>query len=272
MSKTDLATIVEIPELLPALSALWLSRREAGEAHPLNERSTTIAVQASEVWTLGKRESHPRSDVPAFLAGHSRELGGDGVGVELHYKGQHALRRAFRQGLRSRRQTSRLYRPARVNFSAIPVQLRVILGAAALTAVAAFLPWASAFGISVSGIRGDGVITLLLAVGGGGLILANRTGRVTSAVLEGLLGAVVLVVALYHVNDPFAAIGIYLTLLGGLVWVGALAWWWFSPQTQPQAASPATPSNQDLAGPVEPAQPTEQITKSEGGSDRPGAT
>ena len=98
-----------------------------------------------------------------------------------------------------------------MNFSAIPVQLKVILGAAALTAVAAFLPWASAFGISVSGIRGDGVITLILAVGGGGVVLANRTGRVTSAVIEGLLGAVVVIVALYHANDPYGAIGIYLT-------------------------------------------------------------
>jgi hypothetical protein len=45
-------------------------------------------------------------------------------------------------------------------------------------------------------------------------------------VIEGVLAAVALVVAFYHVNDPFAAIGIYLTLIAALVWAGSLAWWW----------------------------------------------
>jgi hypothetical protein len=90
----------------------------------------------------------------------------------------------------------------------LPVQLKVMLGAMAVMAVAAFLPWASALGISISGIRGDGVITLLLAVAGAAVILANRTGPMTSVILEALLAAVALIVAFYHVNDPFAAIGI----------------------------------------------------------------
>jgi hypothetical protein len=101
-----------------------------------------------------------------------------------------------------------------------------MLGAMAVMAVAAFLPWASALGISISGIRGDGVITLLLAVAGAAIILANRTSPRTSVILEALLAAVALVVAFYHVNDPFAAIGIYLTLIAALVWAGSLAWWW----------------------------------------------
>jgi hypothetical protein len=155
-----------------------------------------------------------------------------------------------------------------MKFSEIPVQLRVILGAAALAVVAAFLPWASVFGVSVSGIRGDGVITLILGVGGGGLVLANRTGRVTSLIVEGLLGAFVVIVALYHVNDPFGAIGIYLTLLAGLVWLGALAWWWFAPQPE-RGSSAATPGNEQLAGAVESPPPAEEIGESEGGQNGP---
>ncbi len=158
-----------------------------------------------------------------------------------------------------------------MNFSAIPVQLKVILSAAALTAVAAFLPWASVFGVSVSGIRGDGVITLLLAIGGGGLVLANRTGRVTSLIVEGLLGAFVVIIALYHVNDPFGAIGIYLTLLAGLAWLGALAWWWFAPQPE-RGSSAATPGNEQLVGTVESPPPAEEISESEGGGNGPRST
>jgi hypothetical protein len=97
-----------------------------------------------------------------------------------------------------------------------------MLCAMAVMAVAAFLPWASALGIPISGIRGDGVITLLFGVAGTPVILATGRGPLISVILEALLAAVALVVAFYHVNDPFAAIGIYLTLIAALVW-GSIA-------------------------------------------------
>jgi hypothetical protein len=114
-----------------------------------------------------------------------------------------------------------------VNFAALPVQHKVIIGSAALAIVAAFLPWASVFGITASGIKGDGVITLVLGILGAVVILANRGGRKAFAGSQLILGGLVLVVGIYHANDAFAAIGVYLTLLAGLAWVGALAWWWF---------------------------------------------
>ena len=122
-----------------------------------------------------------------------------------------------------------LYRA--LDFSGMPVQMKVILVAVLATILGAMLPWASAFGISVSGVRGDGLMTLIIAFIGGAFVLATRggvRGAKVNAVAQLVLGGLVVVVALYHVNDEFAAIGVYLTLLAGLTWVGALAWWWFA--------------------------------------------
>lgn len=94
-----------------------------------------------------------------------------------------------------------------------------------VVALAAFLPWVSVFGFSVSGIRGDGLITLILAVLGA-LSLATRTGlldqvkipekagHVASLVFAGL----VTLIAFLDMNGA-AAIGLYLTLFGGIAWV-----------------------------------------------------
>jgi hypothetical protein len=91
----------------------------------------------------------------------------------------------------------------------LPVQLKVMLGAMAVMSVARFCRGHPCLGYPISGIRGDGVITLLLAVAGAAVILANRTGPMTSVILEALLAAVALIVAFYHVNDPLAATGFY---------------------------------------------------------------
>lgn len=117
-----------------------------------------------------------------------------------------------------------------MDFSAMPVQMKVILVAVLATILGAMLPWASAFETSVAGVRGDGLITLIIALIGGGFVLATRggaKGAKANAVAQLVLGGLVVVVALYHVTDEFAAIGVYTTLLAGLTWVGALAWWWF---------------------------------------------
>ncbi|WP_210503441.1 hypothetical protein [Nocardioides xinjiangensis] len=94
-----------------------------------------------------------------------------------------------------------------------------------VVALAAFLPWVSIFGISVSGIRGDGVITLVLAVLGA-VALATRTGLLpqlripakASLVASLVLAALVALIGLLDMNGA-AAIGLYLTLFGGIAWV-----------------------------------------------------
>jgi hypothetical protein len=68
-----------------------------------------------------------------------------------------------------------------------------------VVAVGAFLPWVSLLGINAYGIQGDGAITLILAVAGIVLLGLNDTTN-------------------------FAAIGIYLTLLGGIAWIVGAGW------------------------------------------------
>ena len=109
---------------------------------------------------------------------------------------------------------SRFSTPQRVSGIAIVV-----------VALAAFLPWVSVFGFSVSGIRGDGMITLILALLGAaslatrtGLLdqvkISDKVGLVTSLVLA----ALVTLIGLLDMNGA-AAIGLYLTLFGGVAWV-----------------------------------------------------
>lgn len=99
-----------------------------------------------------------------------------------------------------------------------------------VVALAAFLPWASIFGISISGIRGDGVITLVLALVGGAA-LAVRVGLLDQVKVPSKAGLVVslacaVLVALIGLVDMngAAAIGLYLTLFGGIAWVVGAVW------------------------------------------------
>ena len=57
---------------------------------------------------------------------------------------------------------------------------RISLGAAVVVVFAAFLPWAAVFGVGVSGIEGDGVTTLALAVTGV-ILLLTTSGAIRSA-------------------------------------------------------------------------------------------
>lgn len=94
-----------------------------------------------------------------------------------------------------------------------------------VVALAAFLPWVSVFGFSVSGIRGDGVITLILALLGA-VSLATRAGLLDQVKIPekaGLIAslvfaALVALIGLLDMNGA-AAIGLYLTLFGGIAWV-----------------------------------------------------
>ena len=109
---------------------------------------------------------------------------------------------------------SRFSTPQRVSGIAIIVE-----------ALAAFLPWVSVFGFSVSGVRGDGLITLILAALGA-LSLATRTGLLDQVKIPEKAGVVaslvfaglVTLIAFLDMNGA-AAIGLYLTLFGGIAWV-----------------------------------------------------
>lgn len=96
--------------------------------------------------------------------------------------------------------------------------------------IAAFLPWVSIFGISVIGVEGDGVITLLLAVAGGatlaitsGVVGGDRKpGRAANIVLL-VLASLVAFIGLVDMNGA-AAMGLYLTLFAGFAWVVGAIW------------------------------------------------
>ena len=94
-----------------------------------------------------------------------------------------------------------------------------------VVALAAFLPWVSVLGFSVSGISGDGALTLILAVLGA-VSLATRTGlldqvkipRRAGVIASLVFAALVALIGLLDMNGA-AANGLYLTLLGGIAWV-----------------------------------------------------
>jgi hypothetical protein len=116
-----------------------------------------------------------------------------------------------------------------------------------VVALAAFLPWVSIFGISVSGIRGDGVITLVLAIVGGAA-LAVRVGLLDQVKVPSTVGLVVSLVCAALVSlvgfvdmNGAAAIGLYLTLLGGIAWVVGAAWELKDARTATDTAAPSQP-------------------------------
>jgi hypothetical protein len=106
-----------------------------------------------------------------------------------------------------------------------------VSGVAVLVVIlAAFLPWVSILGISKVGVEGDGVLTLVLAAIGA-VVLATTTGLIGSAKTPGRVSQIVLLVlavlvALVGLLDMngVAAIGLYLTLFGGIGWVVGAVW------------------------------------------------
>lgn len=117
-----------------------------------------------------------------------------------------------------------------MNLGRLTVPQRVSSVAMLVVALAAFLPWVSIFGISAIGIKGDGVLTLVLALAGG-VILAMTTGLVGSPRAPGrvsqiallVLAGIAALIALLDMNGA-AAIGLYLTLMAGIAWVVGAAW------------------------------------------------
>lgn len=84
--------------------------------------------------------------------------------------------------------------------------------------------------MGVSGIEGDGVLTLALAVAGG-LVLSLTTGVFGQQKVAGkksqialvVLAVLVAMIGLLDMNGA-AAIGLYLTLFGGVAWVVGTVW------------------------------------------------
>lgn len=108
---------------------------------------------------------------------------------------------------------------------------KVAIVGALLTAIGAFLPWVSAGGlVSVSGIDGDGILTLMFAIGVGAIV-AFRDWNRGEKIGIGVLGVLtVLIAANVYGNlsetagvaiEAEAGGGLHMTLVGGLVLVGA---------------------------------------------------
>ena len=112
----------------------------------------------------------------------------------------------------------------------LSLQQKIQASAAAVIALAAFLPWVSIFGISANGISGDGKITLILGLAAlfGFATQTGLTGDFTLSpkVVLGisiLCAAIALLVAIADMNE-YAAIGLYLTLIASAVMAAAIIW------------------------------------------------
>ena len=93
----------------------------------------------------------------------------------------------------------------------------------AVVAVAAFLPWVSVLGLSVSGINGDGQITLVCALAGLLAYVLARGRRRLLLTIWSIGAALSVLVGVYDMSSV-SAIGLYLTLLGGIGWAIATVW------------------------------------------------
>lgn len=90
---------------------------------------------------------------------------------------------------------------------------------AATAVVGAFLPWYTLLGVSVIGIEGDGILTLVLGVAAAGSVwyLADLRAR---AIASMAFGGLIALMAVFHLST-ISDTGVYLTLLGGVGLVGA---------------------------------------------------
>lgn len=117
-----------------------------------------------------------------------------------------------------------------MNLGRLGVPHRISAIAILVVIVGAFLPWASAFGVSVLGVEGDGLITLTAAIAAA-VILAFTTGVLGGTRSPGrasqiallVLAVIVTIVGIVDMTG-FAAVGIYLTLFGGIAWTVGAVW------------------------------------------------
>jgi len=124
------------------------------------------------------------------------------------------------------------YRPI-PELKTLPDSAKVALAGGALTAVGSVLPWASTLGQSMSGLDGDGVITLFLGVIVAAVVLFADWNKLAKGGAAALGGISTIIAFNAYSNLANAGglgsslvspgYGLYLTILGGLVVaVGAL--------------------------------------------------
>lgn len=102
-----------------------------------------------------------------------------------------------------------------VSLSELTRDQKIVIGGGTLTVISAFLPWASAFGFSVSGINGDGIITLVLGIVAAAVVFFEPLDS-RNMLVAGVAGILIVLVALVSITSV-AAIGVYLTLVGGAI-------------------------------------------------------
>jgi hypothetical protein len=123
---------------------------------------------------------------------------------------------------------------------------KVTLVGGVLAVIGAFLPWVSAGFITVSGIDGDGVFTLIFGVIAGAIVLM-RDWEKADVLGVGLLGVLTLLVAGNvfsstgnQVNSAAiefsvsAGTGLYLTLVAGLLLLAGAAYGYTNDESSPQ--------------------------------------
>lgn len=147
---------------------------------------------------------------------------------------------------------------------------KFILIVAVVGMIGTFLPWASAFGISVSGTEGDGWITLILFAIGGALAFfsGDKAQPLTKGKLTGvwLPSALAAVIALRKILDKpqgiSIGIGLWLIAIAGIVQVlltfffkGDKGWDLPKPAAEEKAPAAPPPAPAEPAPPAEPAAP-----------------
>lgn len=104
--------------------------------------------------------------------------------------------------------------PVAALFASLASQLLVLIGSLG--------PWASGFGMSVSGMSGDGKITFILALIAIGLLIAIALRKLPKVATWGVVAAsaINLIVGLVDIND-YMAWGLIFVILFGFVALGA---------------------------------------------------
>jgi hypothetical protein len=122
-----------------------------------------------------------------------------------------------------------------------PLKIALFLGLAAMLA-GAFLPWTKIGPFSASGTEGDGLVTLVLALGGGVIAFFGRRPR--AIIIATSAAGLALIVAFLSYIDVSGGqevgSGLYLTLAGGLVATAAGSMLFFRILKVPGASPPGS--------------------------------
>jgi hypothetical protein len=128
-------------------------------------------------------------------------------------------------------------------------------GAAIVTLIGAFLPWASAHGTSYPGTDSEGQLTLVCAIIGLASIAIHRgvdflkAGRRVTLVTQSILAALVTVLPLLNVSTA-STFGLYLTFLAGCAWVAGAVIGWRSPPSNIPIDEYGEPWSEDQDAPA----------------------